>query len=281
MTEQTTAQSLVVVALGGRAREDFAIELAGELAQTEAPELLGLFVENAELLEHASSQWAREILQTGQERDLDRSSLERQLRSQAALARSHFESASVRLGLRHRFEVARGDIFAEPIRRAAAAEALVVSLAAALGGSSVWPRGFARQFIEARLPLILLAREGWLTGQSIAVIADEITASNRALATASRIARQSKSPLSVLLPVTDEKDRIGLVRLTHEILAGHGVHKSDIIQLSETTVPGIVHAARACRARLLVMPSRSEPEESETIDELMRRFRGALMLVRS
>ncbi|MGD2167843.1 MAG: hypothetical protein PVF63_07015 [Gammaproteobacteria bacterium] len=278
MNERRAAQPVVVVALGGKAREDYAIELARELVQSEAPELLGLFVENAQLLEHARSQWAREILLTGQERGLDRGSLERQLRSQAALARSRFETATARLGLQHRFEVTRGDVFAEPIRRAAAAEALVVCLAEVLSGSSVWPRGFARQFVEARLPLVLLAREGWLSGRSIAVVVDEITASNRALAAATRIARQSRSPLSVLLPVSkgrgiDDSD-------LQALLAAQGVDKRSIIPISGAMAPGVAHAARACRARLLVMPSRAQPGESESIDELMRRFQGALMLVR-
>lgn len=281
MIDTKTRPPLVVVALGGAAREDYTIDLARGLAASDAPELLGLFVEDAELLEHARSRWAREILLTGEERGLDRGSLERQLRSQASQARTRFETATTRLGLRHRFEVARGNVLAEMLRRAAAAEALVVSLRQVLGSSGVWPRGFARQFVEARLPRVLLAREGWLTGHSVAVLVDAAEPTGPVLDAAARIARQSGSPLTLLLPVIVDEGAGDIVRRAEEALALYGVAKRDIILLGGTGAAGIALAARTCRARLLVMASPAEAGESETIDELMRRFSGALMLVRS
>jgi hypothetical protein len=280
MIDAKTRPPLVVVALGAAAREDYTIDLARGLAPSDAPELLGLFVEDAELLAHARSRWAREILLTGEERGLDRGSLERQLRSQATQARTRFETVTTRLGLRHRFEVARGNVLAEMLRHAAAAEALVVSLRQVLGASGVWPHGLARQFIGARLPRVLLAREGWRTGQSIAVLLAAADPASPVLASAARLARQIGSPLTLLLPVTEGQTSSDIVRRAEEALAAYGVVKSDIVLLGGTGVAGIALAARACRARLLVMPSPDEAGEAEMIDDLMRRFSGALMLVR-
>jgi pimeloyl-ACP methyl ester carboxylesterase len=131
------------------------------------------------------------------------------------------------------------------------------------------------------LPLVLLAREGWLTGRSVAVLVDEVGPANRTLAAAARIARQSRSPLTVLLRVSDKTGDRERVRDAEAALAASGIDKASVIAVSGGAVPGIVHAARACRARLLVMSSSEETGEAESIDELMRRFPGALMLVRS
>ncbi len=152
MTGPNEERSLVVIALDASAPSDFAIELAGSLAGTAAPELLGLYVENTLLLEHAGSRQAREILLTGAERMLDRQALERQLRSQAERARARFEAASARLGLLHRFEIARGDVFAEPIRRATAARALVLGLGPMTSVAGAPPAGLldARSGAAAR-----------------------------------------------------------------------------------------------------------------------------------
>lgn len=270
MTEAKPIGSTVVVAMSSAAREDYSIELAQELARSEAPELLGLFVEDAGLLEHAGSQQAREFLLTGEERALDRSVLEQQLRSQAAEARTRFEAATARLGLRHRFEVARGDVVAETVQRAKLAEALIVNLGQASGGSGIWPRGFARRFVELSPPRLLIAREGWLTGQSIAVVVDRIEPSGPVLDVASRVARRSGSPMTVLLASSGPDTVPDPSRFAH-----------DVISVSGAGVGGIVLAMRACRPRLLVMSAPVREREFDVIDELMQRFSGALMLVRS
>ena len=281
MNADAPRKPLVVVALGAAEREDFAIELARAIARSEAPELLGLYVENDELLAVAGSRRAREILLTGGERALDRARLERQLRQRAARTRIRFEAITARLGLSHRFEIARGDLYSESIKRAAAAEALVVSLAHVLG-SGVSLASLLHQLVAARLPRVLLARQGWLTGRTVAVVIDDLTtAAEAALTTAARIAAASRSPMAVLVLVSSTPDA---GRLKHEIVARLerlAAGPSHVIELASADVGGIVHATRACRARLLVMPSPADEADSAAIAELLGRYSGALMLVRS
>lgn len=280
MNAPASGASLVVVALDAVEREDYAIELACTLSHARAPELLGLFVESTELLAHARSRWAREFLLSGSERALDERALERQLRSQAARVRARFEATTARLGVRHRFEIARGGLFTEPVKRAAAAEVLVVSLARAVaGGFSV--SGFLRELRETHVPKILFARQGWLTGQSIAVVVDEATpATQAAIEAAARVARRSGSPVTALVPAGPEGANDEVEQHIARALARHGVEASHVIRLSGADTARIIQAARACRARLLVMPAPEEAGDAAAIDELLRRFSGALMLVR-
>jgi hypothetical protein len=280
MSASTPSGSLVVVALDPTEREDYAIELASRLVPTATPELLGLFIENAQLLEHARSRWAREVLLTGTERALDRATLERQLRVQAARARARFETVSARLGLRHRFEVARGDVFAEAIRRASAAGALVLSVTRAMDAAGFWPGRILGQLVEVPLPLVLLARAGWLSGDSIVVIANEAGATETMLEQAARLASPGNTPVAVLVPTSAKSNHAALEAQIAEALRLHRVENSNVIALPGATAAEVVLAASAFRPRLLVAPSPSEPNDSALIETLLRRLPGALMLVR-
>jgi len=279
--EAEATRTLVVVALGPSLREDYTVELARELVKSGAPELLGLFVENAELLEHASSRQAREILMTGEERHLDRVSLERQLRSQAERARTNFEAVTGRLGIQHRFEVARGNVLAEIIRRAQLADALVADLGQLLGAGRVWPRGFSHQLVEARLPRVLLAQQGWFRGKSVAVLLRDIASEGQVLGEAATMARRSGSPLAVLVASPEGESARDLAEAAREVLAEHNVQRKDLIWLTGAGTGVVSLAMRACRPRMLVLPTPSSAAESQALDDLMRRFAGALMLVRA
>lgn len=278
MNDLAREQSLVVIAVDASESGELVIELAGSLTDTPTPELLGLYVENALLLDHARSCRAREILLTGAERPLDRQSLTRQLHAQAERARMRFEAASNRLGLRNRFEIARGDIFAEPIRRAAAARALVVAPRMLSSASSASLTGFLQQILDARLPLVLLAREGWRRGRNIAVVVDEFEAADAQLQAAARIAIQCGSSLTVLLTLPPDAEQPAFVRAVETALQGRGVEQCEIILVRSATPLAIGQAARACQARLLVVPAQAQA--SQALRALFQGFPGTLLLVR-
>lgn len=280
MSDASPSGTLVVVALDAAEREDAAIELASLLVPAKAPELLGLFIENAQLLEHASSSRAREILLTGAERALDRAMLERQLRVQATRARTRFETASARLGLRHRFEITRGDVVTAAIDRAATAGALVLNVTRIMDTAGIWPARVLGQIVEARLPRVLLARAGWQSGRSIVVLVDDIVSAETMLEAAARFAGQSGTPVTVLLTASKEASLTAVQARIADALRRHGIDKSDVIVLPESTSGAIVRLANAWRPRLLVAPSPAKPKELSLVEALLRRMPGALMLVR-
>ena len=279
MNAETRRRSSVVVALDIHDDRGSAIELAGALARDGARELIGVFVEDAELLEHAGSRLAREVMLSGAERAFERAALERQLRAQAGRARASFEAATARLGLRYTFEVARGNIITEAIKRAAAAEALVLSIARDANRLGPSPVAMLRQIVAARLPLVLVAREGWLSGRSIAVIVDRADTVEFMLESAVRLAQRSQSPISVLVTAASEEDRTLLAGRVGNALRVRGMEHKEVVSLLRSEGREIALAASACQARLVVAPIPSEPTELDLIEELWRRLPGALMLV--
>lgn len=281
MATEPGKPSLVVVALDAAERGEHVIELARALARSDTPEVLGVFVESSELLAHAGSRLAREILLSGAERALEHARLERQLRSQAARARAAFEAVSARLGLRHRFEITRGDLLSESVKRAGTAEVLVVSLAQAVAGRAS-STALLRELAAPSPPLVVLARHGWSPGQSVAVLFDEASSVNEAaLLAAARVAIHGRSPLTALVPVSGDADANEVLERVAAKLAAFGVPVPHVIQLERADAAAISRASRACHARLLVLPSSGDNMgPASEVDELMQRFPGALMLVR-
>ena len=277
MATKESGAARIVISLNPCEPRDYALEITLSALPSRLRQFLGLYVENQSLMEHARSRHAREVRLTGPQRELNPVTIERQIRAEARRARTLFEAAGTRLGMDCRFETARGDILLEPIRRAAGAQALVLSIAQTEEIRISRP-DFLRQLFETGPPLVLIARPGWLSGRSVAVLVRD--AEDSLLDIGARVAAQTDSPLFVLLRPgqTDDRERIvrGLLRRLHD----QGIEKSGVVFLDSPSVESIAATVRSHNTRLLVMRSPSESEDAD-ISELMRRYSGALMMVRS
>jgi hypothetical protein len=253
---------------------DLPLEIARYLPRDAATELVGLFVEDRWLLEHATAGLAREIAYTGRARALERFRLEGQLRHRAAEARRRFEARAAHLALAHDFQVLRGDIVAELVREAANAEALVVSFAAA--AASTWWARTLWDLLAAPVPALLVAREGWLTGRGV-VTAFAKRVDPRALDAGVRLARRSRSPLTVVLAADTEAERRELTESLQTQLAAD-IELSGVLPVAELSPATILHAARG--ARLLVLAHGRDAGDTELASELVAHTRLPLLLVR-
>jgi hypothetical protein len=113
------------------ARAARALDAVAEAAAALEAELLGLFLEDVELLHFAGLPFAREIGASARPRGLDVQTMERRLRSQAEEARRALAAAAEGRALRWSFRVERGSVPAQ--LRKALADADVVVLPGAGG----------------------------------------------------------------------------------------------------------------------------------------------------
>lgn len=276
MSSQPHKRSRVVIALEATLEDDFALEIARDLVASASPELLGIFVENVRLLDYARSRLAREIMLTGRERPLDARQLERQIRAQSARVKARFEAVASKLGLPHMFQVTRGELIAELVERAAEAEALVLSIARQSGTAARPVDPAIRRLFEAPPRAVLFLRDGWRGGGSVLALIDSGDLSDPALEAAARLAKQSGSPLTVVLSGTALAQREQTLRLLRGHLRSRGVDLDDVVALRHASAQGLAQAARICRARLVVMPA----GDTDLILELLGRLSSALLLVR-
>jgi len=127
----------VVAALEPGVPGSAALEAAARIAAQLEAELVGLFVEDAELLRFAGLPFAREIgTATAVARALSVSAMERSLRALASAARARLEALAGRSPLPWSFRVARGEISAELLAAASDAD-LVVTCTAGRGWAAM------------------------------------------------------------------------------------------------------------------------------------------------
>jgi len=269
----------VVVALDPSARDLPALDIVRCMIKEALPELIGLFIEDIRLLEHAHSRLAREVMHSGVERPLDLAALSRQLRAQSARVRRRFESAASELGLPCTFQIARGEVFAELTSRAAQAEALVVTFATQSTGLRAEWLAAVRQLSSQPVRSLLFAREGWTTGTSILAVIDESTNAESLLGVAVPLAKQSHSPLTLLL-VGSSSQREQLQKRARGILEAETALSSSMTTTSELNAAVITSVVQREHARLLIMPWHGRGDDVDLATRLLDDIRSAVLLVR-
>ncbi|MCC6673383.1 MAG: universal stress protein [Planctomycetes bacterium] len=143
----------ILLALDATAREWRGLEELAALAARLEAELVGLFVEDLDLLHAAARPEAREIgLASASAQVFDPQALDRTLRGLARRAERRLAEVAGRRQARWSFQVARGRVPAELLGAAAGADLLVV------GRSS--RRGTPRRRLGSTARRILAAREG-------------------------------------------------------------------------------------------------------------------------
>jgi nucleotide-binding universal stress UspA family protein len=190
----------ILVALDASPHSLAALEAAAELAAGLKAELLGLFVEDINLLRLAELPFAREMgVFSTTRRRLDILEVERELRAQASRARRALAIAAGRAQVPWSFRVARGVIAAELL--AAASEADLVILGK-VGWSLTGRRHMgstARAVLSQATCLTLILQEGVRLSLPILVVYDGSTIAQKALSAAIRLVRGKNGYLTVLI----------------------------------------------------------------------------------
>jgi nucleotide-binding universal stress UspA family protein len=193
----------ILVALDASLHSQAALEAASELADALKAELVGIFVEDVNLLRLAGLPFAREVgYPSGSKRPLDNPSMERALRIQAEQARLTLAGVAARHQVRWSFRVVRGQVATELLT--AAQEADLLALGRASWASTRRVRlGTTARVVVAQAPrLVLLLQHGHAICQPVQLVYDASSGARRALATAARLAALTGGHLMVML-VTD------------------------------------------------------------------------------
>lgn len=162
----------ILLALDATAREWRGMEELAVLAARLEAELVGLFVEDIEVLHAAARPKAREIgLSSAAAQVFDPAALGRTLRGLARRAERHLAEVAGRTQARWSFQVARGRVPAELLGAAAGADLLVVGRSSRRGTPRRRLGSTARRILAARTgPVLLLPPETTLRAPVVAWI---------------------------------------------------------------------------------------------------------------
>lgn len=256
----------ILVALDTSSRGAAAAQAATELAATMQAELLGLFVEDMNLLNLASLPFARELgLTSACSRPLDFDEIERAMRSQAAQVERLLARTAERRQLRWSFQVTRGQVVAEVLSAGQGMDLVVLgktgrSIADRLRG----PRMAGDEAVPARRPLLL--------------VFDGSEPSLRALSIAAQLARNASRALVLMIPAVG-KDYQRLHKQAEDFL------EPGISRVRWHAVKGgageMAQAARSERAEIVVLAAPSDSRSTpDLIDSLLEAVDCPLVLVR-
>ena len=214
----------ILVALDTSPHSMAALETATRLAALFGAELLGVYVEDIDLLRASELPFARETkLRSGARRRLGMEQIERELRSQATLAQRALTDSADRARVRWSFRISRGTVVSELVMAASEMDLIILGKS---GWSPIERRRLgstARALLsEAPRPALVL-EQGTQLRPPLAVVCDGSELGHKALKLAATMAERERSHLILLALAEDPQEARRIREQCSLWLRGRGV----------------------------------------------------------
>ncbi len=269
----------ILVALDASSHSLAALAAAVELAAKLEAELLGLFVEDVNLLRLAESPYAREFLYPAAAgAPLDRAGMERKLRAQAEQARQALAAAAERAHVVWSFRTVRGQVPSEVL--AAAAEVDLLAL-----GRRGWKPSDARRLgstalavIAQATPALLLSERGAPLKLPVLVCYDGSPAAHHALAAAAELARGGSNNLIVLLLAVTPESAGQLREQVDRLLHGKKLQVR-CRPVDPRDEASLLRAIKLEQPGILILTDRGPFSRQDPVEALLREMDTCLMFL--
>ena len=270
----------VIVLLDSSRAARVALDAAAELAARRHARLLGLFVEDIDLLRSASLPFGREIgFTSGRIRPMSTADMERRLRQQAEEARRLLAAVGRRRAVEWRLHICRGQVEGETLALTTPTDLLVL-------GRIDWARNTGLRFGQltvriattANCAVMVLGKTPQPAQRSILVLYEESESGDRALATAAIMARDTRQELTILLPPSAEALVAGLEQAARKWARRHRMSVS-FMRLPGTDAPTLVQALREVNGRVLVLSRTSHAVQNPASRSLLEEIVSPVVVV--
>lgn len=240
----------ILVALDTSSHGIAALDAAAMLAAELRSELQGLFIEDESLFRLAGLPFAEEILYSSAvRRQFDLANIERTLRARAEELRRQFAERAEQSQIKWSFEVARGRMVQRALTAAADADLLLIAR-------------------ETSIPPALTIARRLADRRPILVVYDETPAGRRALITAARLVRATRSRMVVLIAAKDADAVDQLEGACARWLEDRGI-AAVLERCCVTTGEQLVEMARRHDAKLLLLSRDSGLVSGATMEKLV------------
>ena len=276
----------ILVALDASTDSLAALEEAASLASAMHVELLGLFVEDINLVRTAALPFAPQVsYPSGAAERMSSERIDRELKAQAELARKALAAAAGRRHARWSFRTVRGQVTGEIL--AAASQTDLVLLGKS-GWSPARPVGSTALALIAASPgaFLLVPQEAPQTGPiavffegSIDSMGGSMGDSRRALEAAIRLAVAHQAGLLVLVSGATPEACDALRQNAREII-GSRVKEFRIRRVQAAAPRDFAHMLRTEHSRLLVLPGGSPLAQEARIRSLLELSHNPVLIIR-
>jgi nucleotide-binding universal stress UspA family protein len=270
----------ILVALDASQHSLAALEAASELAEALKAELVGIFVEDVNLLNLAGLPFVREVgYPSGTARSLDSPSMERALRIQAEQVRQTLVGVATRHQLRWSFRVVRGQVASELLIAAQGADLLALGRASLASTRRVRLGATARVVVAQAARPVLLLQHGHAICQPVQLVYDASPAGKRALATAAQLTAVTGGDLTVMLVTDASADGQRLQAEVDERLQTQQV-KGRYRQLINPSTAELAQALHMAGGGTLVINANHPLLEGEGLPTVLDAINCSVVLVR-
>ena len=268
----------ILVAIDASPPSLSALEVAAELAATLDAELLGLYVEDINLLRLAELPLAGEVtIYTSTPRRFSRPEIEHELRTQARMARRALAHVAELSQLRWSFHVEQGVIEARLLSAAQQSDIILL-------GKGGWTKrrrlGTTARIVVERAPRpIMVVQEGSRIGQPVGLIYDGSQAAQRALWAAADLLRKRGDFLTVVIVAANSEQARDLQSDVSGWVRERNIHVH-FRWLTRANVNGLLHIAHGERCGTWVVPAGGEAFDRGQLIEFLNRMECPVLLVR-
>jgi len=274
------APKRIVVALDPSLHARAALEAAADLAARLHAELVGLYVEDIDLLNVAALPFAREYTTSSAAgRTLDPGRMARVLRGQADRLRKAIEEAASRTHVPWSFRVMRGRVAHELVSACCETDLLVVGRDSRSSGRRVRVGTNTRRVLRESMTTVVVLHEGASFARPVLIVFDGSAPSVRALVTAARLAQADHHNIVVALLTGDDRQDAVLRDRAAAVLGELGL-AARYAPLRSDSAADLVAVIEAARCRTLVVPADSPVLAATAAPELLERLTCPIVLVR-
>lgn len=277
-SEPPRAIQRILVALDASPHSMAALKAAVELAASLKAELLGLFVEDINLLRLAEFPFAQEIGRySARRRKLDSDQMARRLRAQASWARQAFARMAEEAAIQWSFRVTRGAIDAELISATSETDLIILGKT---GWSNLRRPGSTAIAVISRGPQrILVLQEGAQLGLAVFVLFDQSPHAMEALTLAADFARDRQGHLTVMLIARAKELALELQEQAEAWLKARGQYAA-YRWLSEVDPAIVCRLVQVEDGGMLVVPAQSPQISDDDLLQILSDITCPVLLVR-
>lgn len=276
-TERTIRK--ILVALDASSHSLSALNAAGELAASLQAELIGLFVEDEELLALTDLPFTGEVdFLSAHLRPLNRSHLERQLRLQAHWAHQALEEVARRVQVNWSFQVQRGRVSREVLAASSNVDLIILGRSGASLGGQKELGSTARVVLSQSPCMALFLKQGLCLGPPV-VLYDGSPIGAKALEVALQLMVQEPLSLTVLIPSGQEGEYDRLREELSRKLEGI-VPEVRYRRLDPMDLETLVSLVKTVEGGVLVLPQTTELLRGEFPRDLLDRLECPALVVR-
>lgn len=267
----------ILVALDGSPHSQAALEAAAHLAELLRAELMGVFVEDVNLLRLAELPFAQEVRRhTATIEKLELRYLHRQLRRQAEQAQADLKRVANAHALSATFRVARGPVSAEVLAAALEADLLALGRISHAGPPRLGST--AKTAVAQTNRPVLLMRPGLPFDQPILLIYDGSPGAERALEVAAYLAGEN-GRLQVLLWAENAQQALAQEQAIRQSQQPKGLHLQ-FRRLTQPDVANLAYLVRLSGTGLMVLSDTNTRLPTAVIHTLLEELDHPILLVR-